>query len=58
MLWFIFAFLTALFEATKDVLSKKSLKDIDEYVVAWSLPCFALPFLLPILLFMEITPLG
>ena len=58
MLWFIFAFLTALFEATKDVLSKKSLKDIDEYVVAWSLPCFALPFLLPILLFTEIPPLG
>ena len=58
MLWFIFAFLTALFEATKDVLSKKSLKDIDEYVVAWSLPFFALPFLLPILLFTEIPPLG
>lgn len=58
MLWFIFAFLTALFEATKDVLSKKSLKDIDEYVVAWSLPCFALPFLLPLLLFTEIPPLG
>ncbi|MCD6455565.1 MAG: EamA family transporter [Methanophagales archaeon] len=58
MLWFIFAFLTALFEATKDVLSKKSLKDIDEYVIAWSLPCFALPFLLPILLFTEIPPLG
>ena len=58
MLWFIFAFLTALFEATKDILSKKSLKDIDEYVVAWSLPCFALPFLLPILLFTEIPPLG
>ncbi|HJH26786.1 MAG TPA: hypothetical protein C5S37_08445, partial [Methanophagales archaeon] len=53
-----FAFLTALFEATKDVLSKKSLKDIDEYVVAWSLPCFALPFLLPLLLFTEIPPLG
>ena len=58
MLWFIFAFLTALFEATKDVLSKKSLKDIDEYVIAWSIPCFALPFLLPILLFTEIPPLG
>ena len=58
MLWFIFAFLTALFEATKDVLSKKSLKDIDEYVVAWSLPFFALPFLLPILLFTEIPSLG
>ena len=58
MLWFIFAFLTALFEATKDVLSKKSLKDIDEYVVAWSLPFFALPFLLPILLFTELPPLG
>ncbi len=58
MLWFIFAFLTALFEATKDVFSKKSLKDINEYLVAWSLPCFALPFLLPLLLFTGIPPLG
>jgi uncharacterized membrane protein len=58
MVWFIFAFLTALFEATKDVFSKKSLKDVDEYVVAWSLPFFALPFLLPILLFTGIPPLG
>jgi len=58
MVWFIFAFLTALFEATKDVFSKKSLKDIDEYVVAWSLPFFALPFLLPLLLFTKIPVLG
>jgi len=58
MVWFIFAFLTALFEATKDVFSKKSLKDIDEYVVAWSLPFFALPFLLPLLLFTKIPALG
>jgi len=58
MVWFIFAFLTAFFEATKDVFSKKSLEDIDEYVVAWSLPFFALPFLLPLLLFTKIPALG
>ena len=58
MLWILFSFFTALFESLKDVFSKKSLKNIDEYVVSWSLRFFALPFLVPLLFFIEIPSLG
>ncbi len=60
MLWFVFALLTALFESVKDVFSKKCLKlrETDEYMVAWALPCLGLPFLLPALLFTGIPALG
>lgn len=58
MSWFIFAVLTAFFESLKDVFSKKSLGEVDEYVASWSLRAFALPFLLPILFFREIPQLG
>jgi uncharacterized membrane protein len=58
MVWLILALLTAFFESMKDVFSKKSLKNIDEYAVAWALRFFALPFVLPLLLFIEIPKLG
>lgn len=58
MVWFIFAFLNAFFESLKDVFSKKGLKNIDEYAVSWGLRAFALPFLLPLLLFIEIPQIG
>ncbi len=58
MVWFIFALLTAFFQSLKDVFSKKSLKNIDEYVVSWSLRFFALLFLIPFLFFIEIPSLG
>lgn len=58
MLWIVFSFFTALFESLKDVFSKKGLKNIDEYIVSWSLGFFALPFLLPLLFFIEIPSLG
>ena len=60
MLWLIFALLTAFFESLKDVFSKKCLRESksNEYVLAWALPCFALPFLLPALLFTGIPALG
>ncbi len=54
MVWFLFSFLTAFFESLKDVFSKKSLKNIDEYIIAWALVFFALPFLLPLLFFIDI----
>src|SRR3989338_4529525 len=54
MVWLLFAFLTAFFESLKDVFSKKSLENCDEYVVAWSLRFFALLFLIPLLFFIEI----
>ncbi len=58
MTWIAFALLTALCESLKDVFSKKGLANIDEYVIAWALRFFALPFLLPILFFIKIPPLG
>jgi uncharacterized membrane protein len=58
MVWFVFAILTALFESTKDVFSKKSLKDVDEYVVSWSVRFFALPFLIPLLFYTGIPSFG
>ncbi len=57
MLWFILSLFTAISESTKDMFSKKSLKKIDEYVVAWGLRTFALPFLLPLLFFISIPSL-
>ncbi|MEA3343253.1 MAG: EamA family transporter [archaeon] len=61
MLWVLFALLGAFSESLKDVFSKKalnSIKNIDEYVAAWSMRFFALPFLLFLLLFVEIPVIG
>ncbi|MDZ7360790.1 MAG: DMT family transporter [candidate division KSB1 bacterium] len=58
MTWVVLSLLKALCESLKDVFSKKGLADIDEYVIAWSLRFFALPFLLPMLLFVKIPALG
>jgi drug/metabolite transporter (DMT)-like permease len=44
MTWLIFALLTALFEALKDVTLKHSLRDVPATVAAWSWVFFALPF--------------
>ena len=57
MIWFIFAFLSAFFDALKNVFSKINLKAIDEYIVAWSLRFFTLPFLIPLLYLIKIPPL-
>ena len=58
MLWLVFATLTAIFESLKDVASKRSLKNVDEYIVSWSLIIFTLALLLPLLFFIKIPPLG
>jgi len=58
MLWVPLAFFTALFESLKDVAGKKSLFTHDVYIVAFALRLFALPFLVPILFFIEIPPLN
>jgi drug/metabolite transporter (DMT)-like permease len=58
MTWFFFAFLTALFEALKDVASKKTMATTNEYVVAWGWMLFPLPFLATTLLFQGIPPIG
>ncbi len=53
MLWFVLSLFTALFESSKDLLSKRALNRMDVYVVAFSFRFFALPFLLPLLLFVS-----
>jgi uncharacterized membrane protein len=58
MIWFVYSFLAAFFESMKDVFSKKSLKNIDEYIVSWSFWFFSLPFLLPLLFIIDIPALG
>ena len=58
MLWFIFAFLAAFFDSAKGVFSKKSVKNIDEYVVSWASRFFTLLFLLTAFLFIEIPETG
>lgn len=57
MIWFMFAILTAMFDSMKDVFSKNSLKNIDEYIVGWSFRFFALLFVIPLLAFTEIPSL-
>lgn len=58
MIWFAFAILTAFFESLKDVSSKHSLKKLDAYLVAWMANVFAIIFLIPLLLFIGIPPIG
>jgi drug/metabolite transporter (DMT)-like permease len=58
MIWFVYSLLVAFFESMKDVFSKRSLKNIDEYIVAWSFWFFSLPFLVPFLFFIGIPALG
>lgn len=59
MMWIPLAFGVALFDSLKNVLAKRTLKNIDEYVVAWSNSFFSAIFLIPILLFglPEIKPM-
>ncbi|MBU1178114.1 DMT family transporter [Patescibacteria group bacterium] len=61
MFGFVFAFLTALIQSTKDVLGKKFLRNIDEYLLAGGQRLFALPLILLVMLWgggvPEIKPL-
>ena len=58
MIWILFATLTAFFESSKDVVSKRGLQTLDEYVVAWSMVFFTLPLMFPFLGLIEIPELG
>jgi len=58
MLWLFLAALTALCESLKDVFGKHSLVKTDVFIVAFALRLYALPFLLPLLLFIEIPALN
>ncbi|MGF1480277.1 MAG: hypothetical protein ACFB4I_12420 [Cyanophyceae cyanobacterium] len=41
MIWLLFAIMTAMFESLKDIAGKRSLKNVDEYLVAWSMMGFS-----------------
>jgi drug/metabolite transporter (DMT)-like permease len=58
MIWLVFALGAALFTGLSDILAKKLLKTDDLYMVALGKNLFALPFLVPILFFITIPPLG
>lgn len=53
-MWIILSFLTAVCEALKDVLCKKSLRDFDVLTIAWVWKVFSLPFILPLIFFIPI----
>ena len=53
-MWITLSFLTALCEAVKDGLCKKSLRDFDVFTIAWVWKVFSLPFILPLLFFTPI----
>lgn len=46
MTWLLFGLATALFEAIKDLFSKRALRLVDVHIVAFATPAFALPPLL------------
>lgn len=58
MTWVAFAILTAVFRSLTDVAGKSSMKNMDEYIVAWSLFLFALPFFGILLFFTDIPEIG
>ncbi len=59
MIWIPLAFGVAIFDSLKNVLAKHTLKNIDEYVVAWANSFFSALFLIPILFYElpEIKPM-
>jgi uncharacterized membrane protein len=50
-MWIILSFLTAVCEAAKDGLCKKSLKSFDVFTIAWVWKVFSLPFIFPLFFF-------
>ncbi|MBR9699051.1 EamA family transporter [Candidatus Woesearchaeota archaeon] len=58
MIWVLFALLTALFEALKDVFSKKSLQKVDEFIVALAFRLYALPIIIPLMFFFPFPSLN
>ena len=58
-MWIILSALTALSQSLQDIFSKKNLlKNIDEYLVSWSLAFFAFLFLIHILIINKIPAIG
>lgn len=57
MLWLVLSLLSAISESSRDLVSKKALENLDEYIVAFSRSFFSLPFLLPFLVLTGIPSL-
>jgi len=57
VLWYLIAVLSGFFFASADALSKKASPHVPALVLAWVREMYALPFLLPLLLFIEIPVL-
>lgn len=58
MVWFFLAISTAFFTSLKDVLGKRTLKNIDVTIVAWSWSFFTALVLLPVQVLGGIPDLG
>jgi uncharacterized membrane protein len=56
--WLLYAFLTAICEAAKDIFSKIGLKTNNVYIVAWAYRLYSLPFLLPLFFFIDFPQLS
>ena len=52
-MWYLVALLSGFFMATADAFSKKSSGQTNALLLAWVREAYALPFLLPILFFIE-----
>ncbi|RQD64585.1 MAG: EamA family transporter [Desulfonatronovibrio sp. MSAO_Bac4] len=53
-MWIILSFLTAVCEALKDGLCKKSLQQYDVFTISWAWKVFSLPFIIPLIFFVPI----
>ncbi|MEL7243515.1 MAG: EamA family transporter [Cyanobacteria bacterium J06573_2] len=58
MTWFLFAISTAFLESVKDVFNKKTISQIDEYILVFSFNLLTAIFSLPLLFFKEIPTFG
>lgn len=57
MIWFLLSISAAFFVSIQDVIRKKALKNIDNYVFTWGMIFFSFIFLVPLLFFIEIPKL-
>lgn len=58
ILWVILGLSSGFFSALESMVSKRVLKETNEYVVAFAHLAFSLPFFLPILFWFDFTPLN
>jgi uncharacterized membrane protein len=58
MSWFLFAISTAFLESVRDIFNKKTVSQIDEYILVFSFNLLTAIFAFPLLLFNEIPNLG